>query len=229
MQFENQLRRRRPARARSGQAVLDVERVAPTVPGAAGARAHGRRRLQGRDQGQGRPDVDDLQAATSRSSSATTRRTARSCARARRSRAGQGTADADVTMVARRRRAAAPRRRSPPTSSSAARSPTMGQGVLQDVSGRLIRRSRRTSRRCSRADGSRARARTSDAHRGPRGSRPRRPGEPPPAARAGGRARPRQPSAARSPPTSSATRARSDCVIGVAMLVAYLLGRRSAR
>ena len=60
MRFENQFDVDAPIEE-VWAALLDVERVAPTVPGRPGARADRRRRLQGRDQGQGRPDVDDLQ------------------------------------------------------------------------------------------------------------------------------------------------------------------------
>ena len=119
------------------EALLDVERVAPTVPGAQVLERTGDDAYKVAIKVKvgpmsmtynGEVEITDRDAEAHR---AVMRARAEGVARPghRRRRRDDG---------ARAATTAAPRRRSSPRCSSAARSATMGQGVLQDVSGRLI-------------------------------------------------------------------------------------------
>ena len=158
-------------------------------------------------------------------------------ARAKESR-GQGTADADVTMVLtgdERRHRGDGRR---PTSQLSGKVATMGQGVLQDVSGRLVQTFAQNLAAMLEGGeaGGRRRGRPGAPRRRPRHARRRRGAErraagraaPPPRAAAPApsrRARPRlaRRRGGRRPPARPA-RARRPA--GRRLLLGYLLGRR---
>src|SRR4029450_9402801 len=135
MKFENQFDVDAPL-DQVWNTVLDVERVAPTVPGAQVLERSGDDAYKGAIKARVGP-----MSMTSRGEVEITERDeaahrAVMKARAKESR-GQGTADADVTMVLRgdNGRTAATVTTEVALTGKAA---TMGQGVLQDVAGRLV-------------------------------------------------------------------------------------------
>jgi uncharacterized protein len=224
MRFENEFDVDAPIE-RVWDAVLDVERVAPTVPGAqvlerTGDDAYqvaikvrvGPMSMTYRGEVQIAERDDDAHRAVMK-------------ARAKESR-GQGTADADVTMQLRGEngRTAATVTTEVELSGKAA---TMGQGVLQDVAGRLVQTFARNL--ATMLEG----------------------GEPAPASTTGAATEPAPEAAAPPPPPRSAPEPedaldlgslggaviagrlqdprRLAGLVGLVALVAFLLGRRSAR